>query len=286
MIGYPTLTDIELRWRAAGSGICVIVEGQTEQDDAWFYSRWFGDRAREMTFFPQDGWEHVMDAVADLRLRLGNKAVYGIIDRDFEAILTHDPFPASGVLRTPKYTLENYLLDPGCWFKCVQPYTLRSPRIGWSTPVEVEATIAGLYQQCLPLSAFNWTLRQARKGAPAAFSALPEKERIYREHPAALANLADVSRYFDELRGKLGTTADLGRLYRERLAQLHQLTSVQLQEVVSGKYVHKLMAERFPLKLTGKQGWDDLLSAYLYHCPEPPADLAALITLIAQDARS
>ena len=93
MNSYPTLSDIEMRWRAAGSGVCVIVEGQTEQDDAWFYNYWFGDRARQVTFFPQNGWEHVVDAVAELRARF--KMVYGIIDRDFETLVEAEPFPDS-----------------------------------------------------------------------------------------------------------------------------------------------------------------------------------------------
>lgn len=65
MSSYPTISDIEMRWRASGSGVCVIVEGQTEQDDAWFYNRWFGNQAREITFFPQDGWTRVVDAVVE-----------------------------------------------------------------------------------------------------------------------------------------------------------------------------------------------------------------------------
>jgi hypothetical protein len=286
MSSYPTLTDIEMRWRTAVSGVCVIVEGQTEQDDAWFYSRWFGDRAREVTFFPQDGWERVVDAVAELRVKLGARAVYGIIDRDFETAVGANPFPGSGVLRTPKYTLENYLLEAGCWFRCVQPYTLRSAKPGWLTPEDAQGTIFGLHQQCLPLSAFNWTLKQARSANQAAFAALPEEQHTYRTHPNALANLGDVPGHLRSLGGHLGLTGDLGQVYQERLAHLQGLPQARLEEVVSGKYVHKLLSEQFPLRLSGKRSWDDMLSAYLFHCPAPPPDLMNLITSILADARS
>lgn len=286
MSGYPTISDIEMRWRASGSGVCVIVEGQTEQDDAWFYGRWFGDRARELTFFPQDGWQHVMDAVAELRLRLGGKAVYGIIDRDFETLVGTEPFPHSGVLRTPKYTLENYLLEAECWFKCIQPYTLRAAKPGWQTPAEVQTTIRDLHRQCIPLSAFNWTLKQARSAAPMGFATLPDKEGAYREHPKALAGLGDVPDYLRHLGVRLGLAVNLGQMYEERLAHLQNLSHDQLEEVVSGKVVHKLLFEQFPLKLSGERSRDDMLSAYLFHCPHPPADLQQLVAAILADAHS
>ena len=105
MVGL-SLTDIEAKWRAAGSGVCVIVEGETEQDDPWYYNKWFSDLAREVTFFHQDGWLQVVTAVAQLRQLLGEKKVYGIIDRDFETPV-YAPFPPDGLVRTQKYTLEN-----------------------------------------------------------------------------------------------------------------------------------------------------------------------------------
>jgi hypothetical protein len=286
MSSYPTVTDIEMRWRAAGSGVCVIVEGQTELDDAWFYNRWFGDRAREITFFPQNGWERVVDAVAELRLSLGPKAVYGIIDRDFEVVAGADPFPAAGVVRTRKYTLENYLLEAECWFRWVEPYTLRSPKRGWQSVSEVQDTILDLYRLCLPLSAFNWSLRQARLVNPTDFAALPTSENEYRVHPKALASLRDAAGFLRDLGCRLALPDDLGEMYQDRLAFLQGAAFDQLEELVSGKYVHHLLSEQFPLRLSGKQSWDDVLSAYISRCPAPPADLADLVTRILADARS
>jgi hypothetical protein len=170
MTAYPTLTDIEVKWRTSGTGVCVLVEGETELDDAWFYKQWFDDRAREITFFPQDGWDKVIDAVVALRSKLGIGRVYGIIDRDFEEHVTYDLFPSDGILRTVKYTLENYLLDAMCWFQCIQPYTRRTPKPGWRTLDEAHATIESLFRECLRLSAYNWTLHQIRDKNRKAFA--------------------------------------------------------------------------------------------------------------------
>jgi hypothetical protein len=64
--GYPALSEIEIAWRKSGIGVCIIVEGETELEDAWFYKQWFDYRAKEISFFPQDGCEKVENAVAAL----------------------------------------------------------------------------------------------------------------------------------------------------------------------------------------------------------------------------
>lgn len=284
MTTYPTLSEIEVKWRAARSGVCVLVEGETELEDAWFYNTWFGSRAREITFFPQDGWEQVVVAVADLRPRLGTTCVYGIIDRDFEERPDYPPVPADGILRTTKYTLENYLLDPECWFAYVKPLTLRTPKPGWNTLDQVRATIEDLYRECLPLSAFNWTLRQARELAPAAFKGLRDADRQYKEHPSALENLEDVTGHLHNLQTQMDIADDLGQEYTDRLAHLQTLSLDDLEQVVSGKYVLKLLRERFPLRLSGRKAWDDVLGAYVHGCPTPHPDLSNLVELILQNA--
>jgi hypothetical protein len=286
MIGYPTLSDIEIKWRASGSGVCVIVEGETEQEDPWFYNKWFGDRAREITFFPQDGWEKVVVAVTNLRAGLGPKCVYGILDRDFENLPSYPATPADGILRTQKYTLENYLLDPRCWYKYVRPHTLRSSKPGWNSLEEARATIEELYRECLPLSAFNWTLRHARDSDYAAFRALPDASKVYKEHPKAIENLGDAVAYLQSVQTQMGLPHDLGQMYLDRLAELQAMPPAAWEEVVSGKYVLNLLRERFPLRLSGKETWDDVLGAYVHGCPEPHPDLMDLVELILQDAHS
>ena len=262
-MAYPTLTDIEVRWRKSRSGVCVVVEGETELDDAWFYNYWFGDHAREITFFPQNGWEKVVDAVQILQSTIGPKQVYGIVDRDFISMVANDPTPDNGILRTPKYTLENYLLDPECWFRCIQPATLRTPKPGWATVEEARASIEALYQECIPLSAFNWTLRQLRTNAPEQFQRLLDKDRIYVEHPKALTNRGDIQAHFRRIQSATELEDDLSDLYVARLESLKSLSHTMLEEVVSGKYVlHLFLRERFPLNLSGKQAEDDMLSFY------------------------
>ncbi len=283
-MAYPTLSDIEVKWRASGSGVCVIVEGETEQEDPWFYRFWFDNRAREVTFFPQDGWERVVDAVQTLRRSLGAKRVYGIVDRDFEDIVPYDPFPVNGILRTSRYTLENYLLDASCWFKYVQPHALRAPKPGWSTLDEARTTIEVLYRECVPLSAYNWTLRRARQRDCAAFKSLGDRQRKYREHPNALQNLDDVLADLRVIQNQMGIPDDLAQIYTERLTAVEGMGTAELEEMVSGKYVLRLLSNCFPLRLSGKQAWDDVLGAYVSICPDPPADLAVLVECILQDA--
>jgi len=281
---YPTLSEIEVKWRASGSGVCVIVEGETELEDAWFYNYWFGYLSREMTFFPQNGWEKVVDAVTDLRAKLDARRVYGIVDRDFEENVVYDPFPSDGILRTVKYTLENYLLNAECWFKYVQPHTLRAPKTGWNSLDEARTTIERFYRECLPLSAYNWVLRQARRRDYAAFKSLGDVDRTYKEHPKAITAIGNVSAHLCNLQAQMNILDDLGQMYTMRLASLEQMPLADLEQVVSGKYVIKLLREHFPLRLSGKQAWDDVLGAYISICPDPPTDLGTLIELILDHA--
>ena len=281
---YPTVSEIE--WRMSGNGVCVIVEGETEKEDAWFYERWFGDRAREVTFFPQNGWKEVVAAVADLRANLGARRVYGIVDRDLENVV-YDPFPSDGILRTVKYTLENYLLNAECWFKYVQPHALRTPKPGWNSLDEARATIEGFYRKCLPLSAYNWVLHQVRRQNYVAFESLGDADKTYKEHPKAITNMGNVPAHLRNLQAQMSIPDDLGHTYTTRLADLEQMPLVDLEKVVSGKYVMKLLRKDFPLGISNKQAWNDVLGAYIISiCPDPPADLADLIELILKNAHS
>jgi hypothetical protein len=159
MMTYLEPTEIEIEWRKTGKGICVIVEGETAQDDAWYFGEWFNNQSQRFTFFPQNGWEQVIAAVTHLRPLLGVKKVYGIRDRDFEESISLNPFPTNGVVYTPQYTLENYLLDPVCWYSLIKDFLYRNYVPGWMSVAEVSETIAGYYRECLPLSAFNYCLR-------------------------------------------------------------------------------------------------------------------------------
>jgi hypothetical protein len=281
MITYPALTDIAVRWRTAGSGVCIILEGETELDDPWFYQQWFGGEARRFTFFPQDGWMKVQEAVAALRATLGPQKVYGIIDRDFEPEVTYPPVPVDGILRTRKYTLENYLLDADGWFNYVQPHTRRTPKPGWNTPAEARATLLELYRRCLPLSAYNWTLKQAQRFDKTASQSLP----VYREHPKSLENI-DVAAHLAQVQAKMNLVENLPQQYQTRLAKVQAMAPDEWEECVSGKYVLKLLRETFPLWSVKDKAWDSVLSAYMSICYAPPDDLVSLLEIIWQDAHS
>ncbi|HHW86154.1 MAG TPA: DUF4435 domain-containing protein [Chloroflexi bacterium] len=279
MSRYPSLTDIEIRWRSAG-GVCVIVEGETEQDDVWFYNHWFGHLARQVTFFAQDGWGAVVTAVTELRQRYGNDNVFGIVDRDFEPVVVVDPLPSDGILRTSKYTLENYLLNPDCWEAVVRPKLQRDPVAGWMSRTEIEATLKSYYMECLQLSAFNWVLRTIRVQMPNLFVQLPLAEQRYREHHDSLRHVGDVYTHWQRVQTSIGATDDLADLYQQRLTALQRMSTEQLAEVVSGKYVFNLLRNNFPVRYHGRKAWDSLLSEYLYHCPDAPHDIAALVNVI------
>lgn len=285
MSGFPTTDVIATAWRKSGAGICVLVEGETERDDAWYYSFWFGNRVREVTFFPQDGWEQVAVGVQTLRRSLGEKRVYGIIDRDFESPPTYPPVPANGILRTRKFATENYLLSPDCWFQCIEPYLLRSTRPEWASRDQVSAKIDALYHECLPITGYNWTLREARRIDFNAFRRLAESDRKDRVHPDQLLSRNPAA----DLNGIAATMAivdDLGAIYQERLAYLQTCDPATLEELVNGKFVMKRLRQSFPLQPLQAKTWDDMLSSYVFRCPHPPSDLAALVDAIVADAHT
>jgi len=279
-LSYPSISEIELKWRSSASRFCIIVEGATEQDDAWFYEQWFGGRARDVMFFPQNGWDQVLNAVNALRGILGAQFVFGIVDRDFRESPVYDTPPADGILWTAKYTLENYLLNPECWFKVTRPFTRRSAKSGWNSPEEVEQTILTLYQKCIPLAACNSTLKFASQLDDGAFRNLSESQQKHKTHPKALENLGDLSNYFQTIQNDMGLSIDLDEKYTTRLAELQTMTVADLDQHVSGKYVIKLLHDEFPMGSLTKQAWDDTLGAYIDACPDAPEDLSQLIDLI------
>lgn len=277
-----SLTDIEAKWRAAGSGVCVIVEGETEQDDPWYYNKWFFALAREVTFFHQDGWLQVVNAVEQLRRSLREKKVYGILDRDFENFM-YPPFPADGLVRTRKYTLENYLLDPDIWFEVMELLTQRSPKPGWQTRAEAHATIVSLYCECIPLAAYNWMQHTARIANPKDYQALPDGLNSWAKHPKTLVKWGDADARLLDVQTRMGLTYDLRTLFRERLTYLSTLPLAQLEEHVTGKPVLTLLQTSLQ---RGSRAWDDMLSAYMYHVPTPPTDLQDLVKSILDDAHT
>lgn len=285
MPSYHTPSEIEMNWRKTGSGLCIIVEGQIDRDDPWFYRFWFDNEARQFTFFPQDGWPQVETAVAYLREKLGSKKVYGLIDRDFHDISNQITMPSNGILRTPKYTLENYFLAPKAWYQYFEKYK-RNPerRIGWLTIEDAVSTLTTYYHQCIPISAYNWILHEIKSTNIAAFAALSPNLQDYLKHPDALQGL-DLSTRFQRISAQTGISCDdLNAKYSQRLSALDNMSLPELETIISGKYVLTLLKKTFVDYVTNK-GWEDVIGEVAGYCP-PPLDIQRLLDLIRQDSLS
>ena len=286
MTAYPAIDALELEVRA-GRGVAIIVEGNSYEDDPWFYSQWFSDRARQVTFFPQNGWDRVVSAVDELRCRCPDMPIYGIIDRDFAPASSLDAeFESHGILRTPRYTLENYLLDPHCWasvFRFVFRRQIGSSQ-GWHDPLRVQGYVEQCYRDCLPLAAHNCVIKFGCEQYPDQAARTPETERAYREHPDALRAVDPIIKL--RMWGQqLHATQDLGDLFAQTMTALEQAGTAAWQQQISGKYVLRELHRRFPrLPSAGQFALTHYLNLYLRECPEAPPDLVALIERILQDA--
>ena len=283
---YPVIDELELEIRT-GQGIAIIVEGDSYEEDPWFYGQWFNDRAGQLTFFPQNGWAKVIEAVIELRRRVPNVPVYGIIDRDFtaDADLEAD-FATQGILRTQRYTLENYLLDPNCWagvFAFIFRRQQTGAPEGWDDPAQVQTCVEQAYQDCLVLAAHNWVIKFGNERYPDRASQTRESDRIYREHPEAFDKVDPV----DKLRAwgqQLAAGEDFAQLYADKLAELNRGPLAEWQRQVSGKYVLSTLQRRFPRLLgSGQFPLTHYLNEYLRSCPDPPADLVEVVDQITRD---
>lgn len=279
MSGYPQGEVLLARCRA-GRGKIVIVEGETLDDDPYFYGRWFGDRARDLSFVPQNGCSRVVSAVADLRAKLGpGYEVYGIRDRDFcdDSVLAAQDLamPADGVLRPRRYTLENYLLDPGGWFEVVKMVSRSTLRPHWDSLAAVEAQVLAAYRACLPVAAWNYTVKQE-------YTRLPEDAGAgslgYKAHPEAVRG--DPCAALDDWGAKRGVAGSLGAAFTAELARLEAGELAQWQACVTGKAVLKVFLQDFPV--TNAKAL--LVNLYLGVHPAPPEDLELLVRRIVSGA--
>lgn len=262
---------------SAGTGVIVWVEGQSTTDE-WIYTRWFGSLGRDLLFLAKGGWPSVVDAVRsvrdaapDLRTRC-----FGIIDRDFEGgAMVFDPrnpdVPASGIVRTPWYTLENYLLSPSCWHNTITDACRgRAPR-EWATEDAVAARIADAYRALLPVAAYNAMIHDISV-------AHPERAPGYLSHPRALTATA-VGR-LRQWGNDVGVEEDLGNAYRHKLDQFQNLPADQWPELVSGKLMLEELHRSFPTAMGAQPKLEHYVTLYLRVCPDPPEDLRVLVETI------
>lgn len=287
MRAFPSIDELEIEL-LAGQGIAIIVEGDSYAEDPFFYGQWFGDRARDVTFFPQDGWAQVIRAVAELRQRCSAVPIYGIIDRDFcEANALDADFETKGILRTRQYTLENYLLDPNGWAKVFQFIFRAHPggAKGWDDVGVLPLFINQAFGECFVLSAHNRAIKFGNDNFADQAVLTPEKSRCYLE----VAHALEKDRAVQKLQGwgeQLGAGAKLIEIFEEHLATLNQADLSHWQQHISGKYVLDWLHRRFP-KRPGAGQFDlkHYLNEYLRACPEPPPEITELINRIVQHAR-
>lgn len=279
MSSYPQGEVLVARCRA-GLGKIVIVEGESVDQDPWFYGRWFGDRARELTFVPQNGCEKVVQAVAELRAQLSPaREVFGIRDRDFcedDALLAQDAaMPADGVLRPRRYTLENYLLEPEGWFEVVK-VTHRSVRPpAWDSVEAVSDRVLDAYRRCLTVAAWNYTVCQEYARLPGDVNG----ERFkYRAHPDAMTPRAREE--LDAWGAARGAPGPLGDAFMAELERLGAADLAEWQRRVTGKAVLKVFKNSFPVAAR-----DLLDNLYINLYPRPPEDLERLVRRILAAGR-
>jgi len=159
MMNYLSLDQLLIKIRS-GSGLGVVIEGVNDGDDEWVYSQWFGHLAHLVTFYPQDGYSKVYDAVEKLNCNQNKQLLVGIIDRDFTTELEikaqFEPNFKEHVYKTQRYTLENYLLEPEGWFKIAQLFWRNNLPKGYRSIEECDETLAKTFEAFLPAAAYNW----------------------------------------------------------------------------------------------------------------------------------
>jgi hypothetical protein len=277
----PSLGELELRVRS-GSAVAVIVEGEEVGDDAWIYGDiWFGSRAREIRFLPQDGWPRVLEAVTQLRSLVPEVPVFGIIDRDFSDDAQLDDLVPAGVYRSRLYSVENYLLDPDCWHEVFQLVMRRRGGLppGWSNPAEIQARIEASYWRCLPAAAFNQVVAATCRANP-TYPGAPEYIRNllhgWLQDPAAVLRNWGQS---------VGHSQDLGAEFAQALADLQAAAPERLPCLVDGKMVLGSLLAEFQTVRGRSYQVEDYVNHYLDACPEPPPDAVALLDRILAAAQ-
>ena len=247
------IDPIELRNRA-GSGIAVIVEGK----DARYYSDWFSSE-RHIAFVGNGGWREVSREVQRLRPLL-NGRVYGILDRDFTTSnLLDADFTTLGLLRTHRYTIENYLLEADIWFGILRDIFRWDGGLPthWDSAEKVQSQIINTYRTVLPVAAYNFAAN--KQALTHDYASRPEEV-----HP--------------KLRARHNNTTFLHD-YETRLEWLTSADFTAWQETVSGKSVLRLFHKSLPKR--PKRGSFDLdyyLNVYLQRTfDQPPVDLSQLI---------
>jgi hypothetical protein len=240
----PSLDELEIQL-STGSGVAIIVEG---------------------------------------RERSIGVPVYGIIDRDFcEDHELDAEFESRGILRTPRYTLENYLLDPACWATVFNRIFRGNPTAarGWDDEQRVTNFISDAYRDCLALTAHNWVVGEIT----AKYASPTTPPRKYLTNHGAVKDLEAVLQSLVNWGVNVGASEDPRKLFDDKLSQLKNATMETHSQRVSGKYVLERLLDMSP-RTRNKIHFplDHYLELYIESCSTPPADLVNLIERIIKHA--
>lgn len=271
-MNYLSLDQLLLKIRS-GRGLAIVIEGVIHGDDEWVYSQWFGDLAHLVTFYPQDGYSRVLDAVTELRKNRESRPLVGIIDRDFATELelkaqfqedynTH-------VYRTQRYTLENYLLEPLGWYELAKLFWRNKLPKGYRSIDECSLTIENTFQSFLPAAAYNWLVWDLGKlYGPKFYLEFKDKpdldpEKLYYNLLIYCRNegLPDPDEY--------GLRLDLLKAKKELWHQK-----------VSGKMIFNHLYENFPLPRTRPQR--HLFVNYYVSKTAAPEELSRLVNFLIE----
>jgi hypothetical protein len=274
----PVSNDLVLEIRnRIGRGVAVLVEG----NDRWIYEAWFPTRDFDVTFFnTQKGWYEVENDLHELKQELPRYPIYAILDRDFaDSSRLTSGLVSDGIVRTRRYTLENYLLEPACWaevFKFL--HRLNPARLGeWSRPEFVAQRIEEACRQCIPVAAHNAVVAYVRTSFPDVYDG-----RSYRDRTDATVDMRSELRQWGD---KLGINEDIGERYTNTVARYEALALDELHEVVTGKCVVANFLNQVPTPLGGRPRNIRLYNQYLQECPNAPDDIVEAVERIMAVAR-
>ena len=120
------------------------------------------------------------------------------------------------------------------------------------------------------MAAYNSVIKDVVRGNP-AIGGLP-----YVKHPGGL--IPSPNDWLRQWGKAIAHDADLGDQYGGRVAAYEALPTEELQAVVSGKFVLKVLRERSPSMRRGaKPQKSHFLDVYMSVHPQVPADLDALV---------
>jgi hypothetical protein len=250
----------------AGRGTAVFVEGDTARDDPWIYGRWFGGRATEISFFPQNGWHTVSEAVRQMRAQ-GHR-VAGIVDRDFTKSGQPNVPLCDGVHVLDSYCIENYLLDENGWFELLLRHHRGVLPSGWQSPVEVAEQREKVARELIPVVAHNAVVYREACRLPA-----DAPQRAYITDPRAV-NLDALAEW-----GVRRGASDLAAQYDAEVGKLHANPERWRQDI-NGKLLIRRLWNALPWR-GGKPTVEDGISRYLDVCPNPPEGLVGLLEALS-----